>query len=189
MEESYEAEQKAELERAAREKATKEADIIVASEIERRKVEIEAAAAAAQKRLIAQGEADAIFAKMEAEAKGIEAILVKQATGFAQIVNAAGNNATDAMKLMLTDKLEQIAQIQVEAIKNIKIDKVTVWDGAGGKDGNTSTANFLSGLVKSVPPLSDVMNMAGLSLPDYLGKKIEDKPATTPPIVQLKTES
>ena len=68
--------------------------------------------------------------------------------------------------------MEQLLQIQVEAIKNIKIDKVTVWDsGSGGAGGKTSTAGFLSGLMKSVPPLEELFGMAGLSLPEYLGKK------------------
>jgi len=66
-------------------------------------------------------------------------------------------------------------RIQVEAIKNIKIDKITVWDGGSNKDGKTSTANFLSGLMKSVPPMQEMFNMAGMELPDYLGKeKTED---------------
>ncbi len=69
----------------------------------------------------------------------------------------------------MTEKIEQIVQLQVEAIKNIKIDKVTVWD-SGGKDGTTSTANFLSGLVKSLPPLHEVAGMAGIELPKYLGE-------------------
>ncbi|MFM7104886.1 MAG: flotillin family protein, partial [Flavobacteriales bacterium] len=57
----------------------------------------------------------------------------------------------------------------VEAVKNIKIDKITVWDSAnGGNDGNSSTANFVSGMMKTVPPLNDLFNMAGLNLPSYL---------------------
>lgn len=74
----------------------------------------------------------------------------------------------------MTEKIEQIVQLQVEAIRNIKIDKVTVWDGAGGE--KTSTANFLSGLVKSLPPLHDVAAMAGIDLPEYLGKIAEATP-------------
>jgi flotillin len=38
----------------------------------------------------------------------------------------------------------------------------------------TSTANFLSGLVKSLPPLHDVAGMAGLELPQYLGDIAEN---------------
>jgi flotillin len=65
--------------------------------------------------------------------------------------------------------------MQSEAIKNIKIDKVTVWDGGTqGADGKGSTANFVSGLYKAVPPLKDIFDMAGMDLPGYLGKKKAD---------------
>ena len=72
---------------------------------------------------------------------------------------------------MITDKLEQLVQIQVEAIKNLKIDKVTVWDSMGGKDGTPATANFLSGMLKSIPPMNEMFKMAGMDLPEYLGKE------------------
>ena len=61
----------------------------------------------------------------------------------------------------------------MEAVKNIKIDKVTVWDSGNNPDGNTSTANFVSGMMKTVPPLNDLFNMAGLDLPSYLKGKDE----------------
>ena len=61
---------------------------------------------------------------------------------------------------------------QVEAIKGINSDKVTVWDHGGqSADGKGSTANFVSGLLKSVPPLSDLFEQAGMNLPEYLGKR------------------
>ena len=72
--------------------------------------------------------------------------------------------------MLLIEKLESIVQLQTEAIKNIKIDKVTVWEGGQGAGGKTSTANFLSGMMQSLPPLHDVASMAGIDLPGYLGK-------------------
>lgn len=170
LEEAYVAEESAEKTRAAKERATKEADVIVEAQIYKQKLEIEAEAKAEQTRRIARGEADAIFAKMEAEARGTQEILMKQASGFTEIVSAAGGNSDAAVRLMLADKMENLVKIQVEAIKNIKIDKVTVWDG-GNKDGKTSTANFLSGMMKSIPPMQEMFNMAGMELPDYLGKE------------------
>ena len=71
LEESYAAEQKAEDARATRERATQNANVIVKQEIEKKRLVIEAEAAAEQKRVNAKGEADAIYAKMEAEAKGL----------------------------------------------------------------------------------------------------------------------
>ena len=78
------------------------------------------------------------------------------------------------VKLIVADKLETLVQIQVEAIKNIKIDKITVWDSGANGDGKGSTANFLSGLMQSVPPLNDLFKQAGMSLPDFLGEDIQD---------------
>ena len=76
-EEAYAAEQAAEKARAARELATQQADIIVNAQIEKEKKVLEAEAEAEQARRMAKGEADAIFAKMEAQARGIEEILKK----------------------------------------------------------------------------------------------------------------
>ncbi len=172
LEEAYAAEQAAESARAAREKATLEADVLVKAEIQKRQLEIAAEADAEQLRRRARGEADAIFAKMEAEGRGMQEMLMKQAAGLSEVVKAAGGNANDAIRLMIADKLEELVKIQVEAVKNLKIDRVTVWDG-GGKDGTPTTANFLSGLMKSVPPMQELFNMAGMELPEYLGKPVQ----------------
>lgn len=174
LKEAYLTEKDAELERANRDKATKEADIIVQAEIEKRQIEIAASADAEQLRIKAQGEADAIYAKLEAEARGINEMLSKQAAGFREIVDATGGKADDAVRMMIADKLENLVKTQVEAVKNLKIDKVTVWDSMGGKDGTPATANFLSGMLKSIPPMNEMFNMAGMELPTYLGKDKAD---------------
>ncbi|MCF0178794.1 MAG: flotillin family protein [Bacteroidales bacterium] len=181
LEEAYAAQRAAELARAERESATQRANIIVPQEIEKQRKIIEAQAEAEQKRVNAQGEADAIFAKMEAEGKGLYEILTKQAQGYDKMIQAAGGDANKAYTLLLLEKLPELVKTQVEAIKGISIDKVTVWDNSGaGADGKTSTANFLSGLYKSVPPLSELFEQAGMNLPEYLGKKdapvVEEKP-------------
>ena len=171
MEESYAAQRDAEGARAALERAKLEADVLVKAEIAKREAELKAEAEAEQMRRKARGEADAILMKMQAEAAGAREILVKQAEGLAQVVAAAGGDANAAIRLMVTDKLEELTRIQVDAVKNLKIDKVTVWDnGQSGADGKSSTAGFISGLYKSVPPLTDLFDMAGMKLPEYLGK-------------------
>ena len=175
LEEAYAAEQKAEDARADRDRASQNANVIVAQEIEKRRLVIAAEAEAEQKRVNAKGEADAIFAKMEAEAKGLYEILTKQADGYDRMIKAAGGDATKAYTLLLLEKLPELVKTQVDAIKGINIDKVTVWDGgAGNANGQTSTANFLSGLMKSVPPLNDLFDQAGMALPEYLAKKKEE---------------
>ncbi len=178
LQEAYAAEQGAEAARAARERSTQEADVLVKAEIQKRKLELEADAQAEQTRRLAKGQADAIYLKMEAEARGMQELLSKQAMGYAQMVQAAGGNAIDATRLLLADKMEELMKVQVEAIKGIKIDKVTVWDGMGSKDGTPATANFLSGMLKSIPPMNEMFNMAGLQLPEYLAKKSEKEEST-----------
>ena len=92
--------------------------------------------------------------KHKQKRKVIYEVLTKQAAGLDQIVKAAGNNSKDAVLLLIADKLPELVKTQAEAIKNIKIDKVTVWENGGGKDGKSSTANFISGMYNSVPPLT-----------------------------------
>ena len=176
-EEAYAAEQAAEKARAARELATQQADVIVKAQIEKEKKVLEAEAQAEQARALAKGEADAIFAKMEAQARGVQESLSKQAEGFAAIVQAAGGNADSAVQLLLTDKIEELTRIQVEAVKNLNIDKITVWDSMNGENGSSTTANFLSGMMKSIPPLSETFKMAGMKIPEFLGKEA-DSPET-----------
>lgn len=178
LEESYAAEKDAELARADRERSSQEADVIVPAEIDKRKVEIDAEAEAEKIRRRAKGEADAILFKAQAEAQGLYEVLTKQAAGLDQIVKAAGNNSKDAVLLLIADKLPELVATQAEAIKNIKIDKVTVWENGGGKDGKTSTSNFISGMYGAVPPLQEMFNMAGMELPEYLKGKDISKPDT-----------
>jgi flotillin len=174
LEESYAAEIKAETARAERDKASQMANVIIPSEIQKQKAEIDAEADAEQLRRRAKGEADAIFLKMQAEANGIYEVLSKQAEGFKQLVAAAGDNSNDAVKIMIADKLPELVKLQAEAIKNVKIDKVTVWDSGKGQSGKTGTADFISGLYGSVPPLQEMFNMAGMDLPEFLKGKDRD---------------
>ena len=180
LEESYLAEQKAELARSERERSTQIANIVVPAEIAKQRAIIEAQAAAETIRENAKGEADAIFAKMEAEAKGLFEILTKQAEGYKEVVAAAGGDPNKAFQLLLIEKLPELVRTQVEAVKNIKIDKITVWDsGNGNSENGSSTANFVSGMMKTVPPLNDLFNMAGLNLPSYLKGNAENNEDTS----------
>ena len=171
LKDAYQAEREAEESRAEREAATQKANIIVPQEIEKARRIIEAEAEAEKIRVNAKGEADATFAKMEAEAKGLYEVLAKQASGYKDMVMAAGGDANKAYMLLMLEKLPELVKTQVEAVKGINIDHVTVWDGGNSADGKGSTASFVSGLMKSVPPLNELFDMAGLNLPEYLAKK------------------
>ena len=172
----YEAEADAQISRARLEEERQKAEVIVPAEISKEQIEIAADAEAEKTRREAKGVADAIYAKLEAEARGNYEILKAKGEGYKQIIAACDNDANAASKMLLIEKLQDIVALQAEAIKGIKIDKVTVWDGGSkSADGKTTTANFLSGMIQSLPPLHDVAGMAGLDLPDYLGKVKNDR--------------
>ncbi|MDR3324586.1 MAG: hypothetical protein LBS82_01170 [Spirochaetaceae bacterium] len=165
------AQQEAEAEiqraKALAEQRRLEAEEVVPREIEKRKVEINAAASAEQQRLVARGEADAILMVKSAEAEGIKKVLDAKAGGYQTLVAAANSDAKSAATLLLVEKLEEIVKMQTEAIKNIKIDKITIWDSPTGE--GSSTSNFMRSLVKALPPLHDIAKQAGLDLPGFLG--------------------
>lgn len=177
LEEAYKSERDAELARAEREKATQQANVVVPAQIEKEKAIIDAEAEAEKIRRKAKGEADAIYAKMDAQARGALEILSKQAEGFGQMVSAAAGDPQKAVLMLIADKLPELVKTQVEAVKGINIDKVTVWDTGNGTDGKTATSNFISGMMKSVPPLDELFKMAGLELPSFLKGKPAEEPA------------
>jgi flotillin len=152
------------------------AEQIVPEEIRKKKIEIEAAAEAQRKILTARGEAEAILAIKQAEAEGIQKLLDAKAKGYKQLIEACGDDAKSASSMLLIEKLEEIVKLQVEAISNIKIDKITVWDSGQASDGSkgTSTSNFINQFVKSLPSLHDVTAMAGVELPQFLGHAVKE---------------
>jgi flotillin len=145
------------------------AEEIAREEIAKQQIEIAAEAEAERQRRVASGEADATLAKYLAEAEGIQAVLEAKAAGYTSLVKSAGGDAKAAATLLMVEKIENIVSKQVEAISNLKIDKITVWDSAGAGNGEGSTANFVSSLIHALPPVHDVAKMAGIDLPEYLG--------------------
>jgi flotillin len=145
-------------------------------EIEKKRIEIAAEAEAEKKRREARGEADAILARYMAEAEGIQKVLEAKAEGYRQLVAACAENPQVAPTLLLIEQLPQLVAEQVKAVQNLKIDKITVWDsGRGnslldGKGTRGTTADFLSGLIGSLPPVHELAKQAGIELPGALGR-------------------
>lgn len=173
LEEAYIAEQTAELARAKMEAAKKQADEVVEADIERQKAVIAAQAEAERKREIAKGEADAILAKLSAQAKGMEELLKKQADGFKDLVDAANGDSQSAINYLMLDKLTELSQIQTNAIKDLDIDKVVVYDNGNGQ----GVGNFVKGLYGMMPQLNDFLSQSGMSLPEGM---VKQNPANKP---------
>ena len=156
-----EAEQRAALESLAR--------------AQKAKVVVDAEALADRKRIEAEGEAAAIFAKLEAEARGQYEILQKKGLGFAEIVNACGD-AQSAFQMLMLEHMDQLSENAAKAISNIKFDKIVVWDGGANGNGKSATSGFLSGLSQSLPPMLNMMrDIGGVDMPEYFGKLVKAK--------------
>ena len=147
-------------------------------------IEKEAEGLAATK--LAKGEADALLLKKKAEGEGLElvgrgnaaaiqAALEAKATGFRQIVAAAGD-ARAASGLLVTEQLPTIVETQASAIRNLSFDKVVVMGGGDSKSG--SVGGFVQNLVTGTLPLHELAQSVGVQLPDYLGKSTEAPDAT-----------
>jgi len=154
-------------------------DQIAPQEIEKRRVEIAAEAEAEKLRREAQGQADAIRAKFEAEAEGVRLVLQAKADGYRKLIEACGTDAAVGPTLLLIEKLPELVREQVKAVQGLKIDKITVWDQGtqGVTGGRNATADFVSGLIGTLPKLHELASQAGIELPSALGKVRQD-PAT-----------
>ncbi|MBP7283671.1 MAG: flotillin family protein [Leptospiraceae bacterium] len=168
-------------------KAEKQAEVaklektqLAQQEVEKKRIEVEAEAEAEKIRRIAKGEADATLFKFKAEAEGLQSLLEAKAEGYKRVISASNGDAGLAATLLVIEKMEAIVGKQVEAISNLKIDKITVWDSGNGGGNGSSTANFLKGFIGALPPLQELAKQAGIELPEYLGKLSEidkkDKP-------------
>lgn len=102
LQESYKAEQEAELARAAREKAHQQAEQIVRAEIEKERMRIDAEAKAAQSRIIQEGAAAAYVIQKDAEAEGIKRV----AEGEAQAIRAKLGAEATGVQAKLTAEAE-----------------------------------------------------------------------------------
>ncbi len=170
------AEKQAELARAEREEARLTAEVIVPANAQKEKIVINADASREQAIRVAQGEAEAKLARMTAEGKGVQAILDGKAAGYRGLV-AACQTAEQTASLLLIEKLQEIASIQAQAIQDLPIEKIIVWDG-GGKEGGLSG---LGGrLMGALPPMHELAKQVGLDLPEYLGKMAGEKADPSP---------
>ena len=112
----------------------------------------------------------------------MQKVLEAKAEGYRQLIEACGSNPQVGPTLLLIEQLPQLVSEQVKAIQNLKIDKITVWDtGAGnGAGGRNATADFLSGLIGSLPKLHELAQQAGIELPPMLGRVNQNRDASTP---------
>jgi flotillin len=162
------AQQAAEEARSRREQARLYAEVVVPAEAAKQKAVVEAEAERQKKILLAKGEAEATLAKMQAEAEGMQSILDAKAAGYSGLVSACSSDPALTAALLLIEKLADVARIQTEAVKNLPIEKVVIWD-SGGDGGLADLGRRFMGVL---PPMQELAKMAGLELPEYLGRAV-----------------
>ncbi len=170
------AQKKAEHARAEREAAKLNADVVVPANANREMVIINADADKQKSIRIAEGEAAAILARMEAEGKGVQAILAAKANGYSDLVKAC-STGEQAASLLLIEKLQEIAAIQAQAIQDLPIEKIFVWDSGNNEGGMSGLGQRLMG---ALPPMHELAKQIGLDLPEYLGKTSGKAEADSP---------
>ncbi|MDH5399791.1 MAG: SPFH domain-containing protein [Cyclobacteriaceae bacterium] len=147
-----------------------EKEEIVQNEIDKQRKTIDAEARAIELRSIAKGEADSTLLRYQAEAKGMEELLNAKAKGYNEIIKACNGDSKSASTLLLLEQLDTLVSRQTEAMANLKIDKITVWDsGANGENGQNTTSSFLRNFITALPPIHELAKQAGIDLPEYLG--------------------
>jgi flotillin len=160
------AQQAAEEAKSKREQARLNAEVVVPAQAAREKVVVDSEAERQKKVLLAKGDAEAILARMQAEAAGTQATLDAKATGYRSLVAACSADPSLTAALLLIEKLADLTRIQTEAIKNLPLEKIIVWD-SGGDGGVSDLGRRLLGVL---PPMHELAKMAGLELPEFLGR-------------------
>lgn len=196
----YVANREAELQRAELERATQTANEIVAAEIQKRKQEIAAEAAAAvlvkeqqgkadalviakaaegQAAIkLAQGEADALLLQKKAEGEGLEMVGRGQAAAIQAQLEAKANGfrrmveaAGDARAASGLLVTEQLPQIVATQASAVQGLHFDKVVVMGGSDSKSgSVGSFVQNLVTGTLPLHELAKSVGVQLPDYLGK-------------------
>ncbi|OHB68733.1 MAG: flotillin [Planctomycetes bacterium RBG_13_63_9] len=180
---------KAAIAEAQRVEAKRRAELEAPAKAEKAKIEVDAHAEAAKRRIEAEGEASAIFLKLEAEARGNYEILAKKGEGLRRIVEACGG-AQEAFQMLMLEHFDNLVDASAKAISNIKFDKVVVWDSNGQNGGGSSTANWLSNMARTLPPMMQVMkDIGGVELPETLASLAGASPKPNQPITPAPRSS
>ena len=110
------------------------AEEIVREEIAKTQIEIAAEAEAERQRRIAQGEQTRFWLDTKPKRK-VSSRFSKQGHRLPRSGRQREWRRQSSGTLLMVEKVDAMVQAQVEAVKNLKIDKITVWDSGNGADG------------------------------------------------------
>lgn len=162
--------------------AARRVEEVVEQKIEAEKAVVEAEGVAKAIEVKAQAEANAMLVKYEAEAKGLQQVMAAKAEGYRLLIESSGQHAP---ALLLIEKMEEVMRIQMEAIKEIKIDKITVWDGGNGNGEKSGLKGFVKDFATMAPQLHELAAQTGIKLPSFMGEISENPELLTGALEKL----
>ena len=149
--------------------------------VAKERIAVEAEAEAIRLKNIGAGEGENTRLKMEGEALGVRAILESRAEGFRKLVEAAGRDSQAAAMLLLAEKAPELYNIQAEAMKNVRVDKLTVVGGMNGGGGaDNALGKVASDYLSLLPSLHEGAKAFGLDLPAMMGKAAKPEGTAEP---------
>lgn len=161
--------------------AERELEQLRATEVAKVKAEkeqIEIEAEAAKIKMIKEAEAEATKIKLaaEAEAEGIKAVMDAKSAGYLNMVTAIGKE--NLSTIMMLEQLVEVTKVKTEALQNLKVDKITVWDNPSSdasKEGRGGINGFVDNFANAMPGMHEIAKDAGITMPAYLGTLDSDK--------------
>lgn len=149
-----------------------EKEELARQEVELKKAKLAAEAKAEAIRIEAKAEAEKITLESEAKAKGEKALLDAKAEGYKSLMESMGDQA---VSILTVEQLPQLVAAQVEAIKGIKIDKLTILEGGSGN----AISSLAKDLTRALPGIHEIAKNVGLELPETLGKMAQPESTET----------
>ncbi len=146
------------------------------SKVKANKEKIELQAEADKNKIIKEAEAEAQKIKLnaQAEAEGIKKIMQAKADGYKEIEKSVGKE--NLVNILLTEQLVEVTKVKSDALQNLNIDKITVWDNpSNGSEGKSGLNGFVDNFANAIPGMHEIAKDAGITLPSYLGTSIEEE--------------
>ncbi len=160
-------------------KAEEELEQLRAQEVakvkaEKEQIELRAQADKNKRIMEAEAEAQEILLRAEAEAKGINQIMEQKAAGYDKIRQAVGSD--NLTSVLMLEKLVDVTKVKSDALNNLNIDKITVWDNPGSGNGESRSGlnGFVDNFMNTIPAMHEIADDAGITLPKYLGEQHAD---------------
>ncbi|WOO88146.1 SPFH domain-containing protein [Mollicutes bacterium LVI A0039] len=152
---------------------------------EKEQIELKAEAEKNKRILEAEAQAKEILLKAEAEAKGINQIMEQKAAGYDKICKAVGQE--NLTSVLMIEQLVDVTKVKSDALNNLNIDKITVWDNPSSSngEGRSGLNGFVDNFMTTIPAMHEIAKDAGVELPKYLGSMEENK--TTDPKVDVSS--